>query len=226
MKEDGIDIIEYPRDPEGLEAAYAKNVDFYGNGRRGLFKAVTPSLIDFLEKNTSVFNKIDRTGVINYAVPTRWCDIGIGGGFAMEAIIEEAYKRDYVVEPSGIDVAPSAIAACKEKWTGFDFRAQNVAEPWPDDMPWRNADVVSFLEVLYMFRDSKGNLVANQVFDRVYAELRPGTVIAISDNNIRHHRRVYPMSIPDCAFLGKWTDRTMPVVEHRFTKYAIYRKMA
>lgn len=218
MKEDGIDIQEYPRDPEGLERAYAANIDFYGNGRRGLFKAVTPSLIAFLSRNTNVFDQ----------KPLRWCDIGIGGGFAMEAILEEVHKMGYTsIYPSGVDVSPSAVAACAQKWPEGKFAAHDMTATWePNSMPWWNADVVSFLECLYMFRDSKGNLVANQVFDRVYAELRPGTVIAISDNNIRHHRRVYPKSIPDCAFLGAWADRSMPVVEHRYTKYAIYRKMS
>lgn len=210
MKEDGIDVKDYPRDPEGLEKAYAQNPDFYGNGRRGVFRAVMPSLVDFLVSNTSVMENTN---------PVKWCDIGIGGGWCTQAFLEECGKRNYVVHPSGVDVAASAVANCQRMWPGFDFRAQNMDELWSDDMPWRNADIVAFMEVLYMFKDYR------RVFDRVYAELRPGTVIVVSDLHIRHHRRVYPKSIPDCAFLGSWADRSIEVVPHRFTKFAVYRKM-
>lgn len=219
MLEDGIDVKDYPRDPVGLEKAYSQNPDFYGNGRRGVFKAVAPSLITFLEQNTSLLRKVDRTGVVNYGVPVRWCDIGIGGGWCMQAVMEEGLKRDYLIEPSGVDVAASAVANCQRMWPGYDFRVQNMDEQWSDDMPWRQADVVAFMEVLYMFKDYR------KTFDRVYAELRPGTVIVVSDLHIRHHRRVYPKSIPDCAFLGSWADRSIEVVPHRFTKFAVYRKM-
>jgi len=205
-----------PRTKEEICKEFERDLDFWSNGKRKLFHHVTPSLIAFLER--------EAPSVVEDSV--RWCDLGCGGGYFLDGLIESASRRGIIVYPSGVDISPVAIAACKNNWPDFRFEVCDLdTYQSGGDVPWRRADVVSMVEVFYYLLDYR------RTFNQVFEDLSPGTVIVVSDANIRYHRRVYPKSLPQCAFLGSWTDNTVPVVDatdghsRKFIKYAVYRKL-
>jgi SAM-dependent methyltransferase len=207
--------------------AYRRDLDFWGNGERGLYKIVTKSLADFLVKNVSAVR--DNTMVF-------WCDIGCGAGYFLEGMSESLRNADPVkgpiLIPSGVDISPEALARCRRIFNLDNEFVEANLDQHPivggSILPWVNADVVSFIDTLQYFKNYR------RTFNEIYAGLRPGTVIVVADGMGRSNLRNYPNSLDTCALIGGWVDYSTPVTPRDVTKpgsknrhlaYRVYRKM-
>lgn len=214
---------EQPKNSTQMVDAYEKDLDVWGNSETGIFHQVVPSLMRKLEE----LAPYTMDGVV------KWVDLGCGPGYFLQAAIA-AQGTDCVVSPFGCDISSRAVDHCADLWNTQNeyYRFFTADLDMLDDrihrtvleMLVRGAKVVSLIDVLYYLKDYR------KTFDAVWSLLDPGTVVVISDVNIRHHRRVYPMKFQDCQHVVSFADHTVPVVKpsadstSRFMKYAVYRK--
>lgn len=226
--------------------AYKIDLDFWGNGERKLYNTITKSLVQFfvdrgyfgpktVTKEPDVvmhdgtpLTVIDLTGFV-----VNWCDVGCGAGFFFEGLVESAEAAGLIVQSSGVDISPEALARCRSLWPSGEFTEVNLDTYKRLEanytMPWIAADVVSFIDTLQSFKDYRRS------FNEIYNGMKLGAFIVIGDGMIRSNFRDYPRSMDTVATVGAWTDYSMVVTprnheepgsKNRYLKYRIYRKMS
>lgn len=216
---------QQPRNSSQMIDAYDRDLDVWGNGETRIFEKVVPSLMQMLETSTSL--------TMHQSV--KWCDLGCGPGYFLDAVVK--YPGDYRIHPSGCDISKKAVEHCKTLWPDDDgccfssfYQADlDIIDKEGQDRDTvqqlvRSAEIVSLIDVLYYLVDYR------RTFDALWQMLDPGTVVVISDVNIRYHRRVYPKKFSDALHLASWADATVPMVKasaemtSRYMKYAVYMK--
>lgn len=211
---------EIPLKSDGMIAACDRDLDLWGNGERRLYHYLTPSLVDFLLKNTTIFSH-----------PVNWCDVGCGAGWFLEGLVASCEARGVTIIPMGVDIVPRCIERCSSVWphgrfSVCDLNLYKGGELMPD-APWTVADVVDFVEVFQMLKDYR------KTVHEIWPEIKPGAVVVVADGIGYPYLRDYLKRMPGCTFLGGWVDHTMPVTprdpnnpssKNTHLKYRVYRK--
>lgn len=198
---------------------YKGNEDPWGNRERGLYKRI------FKKASELAYEHLDKSDTINIY------DIGCGGGNILDVWIDNA-PENCNINLTGCDISSDAIKFLNDRYPEGSFDLVDLEEYYANNplVKLGSADIVSIVDIIYYFgtkRDYKDTL------DEIWNTVRPGAIVVVADNLIRHFRRDYLANKSDAILLESFTDYSEKICEevnesgrkwNRYLKVRIIKK--
>lgn len=213
-----------------MENRYASlGEDPWGNRERQLYQKIFKKATELAYQHLPEFKDVDADGKVRINL----YDIGAGGGNVID-VWRENLPDNMSLNICGCDISETAISFLEKRYVDSKFDLVDLEEYDNTKSSLLNmaaADIVSIVDVMYYFdvkRDYKETL------DHIWSTLRPGAIVVVADNLVRHFRRDYFKKKEDCMVLEEFTDFTEKICEetsesgrkwNRYLKIRIFKKI-